>query len=86
MSIISNNGKKVVGIVAVQGDFALHAKMLDRIGVPWKLVKHPSELSSTSGLIMPGGESTTMLKLFESEGLGELRVRRRLRHVHTAVD
>lgn len=69
-STMSNNGKRIVGILAVQGDFAMHAKMLDRIGVPWKLVKHSGDLSGLSGLIMPGGESTTMLKFFESEGFG----------------
>jgi pyridoxal 5'-phosphate synthase pdxT subunit len=65
------NGHKPVGILAVQGDFAMHAKMLDRIGVPWKLVKHDSELDGVSALIMPGGESTTMLNLFADEGLGD---------------
>lgn len=65
-----NNGPKPVGILAIQGDFALHAKMLDRIGAAWKLVKHAAELFEVSGLIMPGGESTTMLKFFSSEGLG----------------
>src|SRR6516164_3381951 len=64
------SGTKPVGILAVQGDFALHAEMLDRIGAAWKLVKHASELEDVSGLIMPGGESTTMLKFFGSEGLG----------------
>lgn len=59
-----------VGILAVQGDFELHAKMLERIGAPWKLVKHASELDAVGGLIMPGGESTTMLKFFVNEGLG----------------
>ncbi|HEV3277070.1 MAG TPA: pyridoxal 5'-phosphate synthase glutaminase subunit PdxT [Terriglobia bacterium] len=59
-----------VGILAIQGDFALHARMLDRIGAPWLLVKHAEELSGASGLIMPGGESTTMLKFFQEEGLG----------------
>jgi pyridoxal 5'-phosphate synthase pdxT subunit len=58
------------GILAIQGDFALHAKMLDRIGVPWRLVKHASDLDEVGSLIMPGGESTTMLKLFEAENLG----------------
>jgi len=58
-----------VGILAVQGDFEMHAKMLERIGAPWKLVKHASELDGVSGLIVPGGESTTMLKFFENEGL-----------------
>jgi 5'-phosphate synthase pdxT subunit len=64
------NRKKAVGILAVQGDFELHAKMLERIGVPWRLVKHASDLDGVDRLIMPGGESSTMLKLFEEEGLG----------------
>ncbi len=65
-----NNGHKPVGILAIQGDFAMHAKMLDRIRVPWKLVKHARDLEEVGGLIMPGGESTTMLKFFASEGMG----------------
>ena len=68
-SAIKANGK-VVGIFAVQGDFELHAKMLDRIGAPWRLVKHPADLAGVDRLIIPGGESTTMLKFFEEEGLG----------------
>jgi len=66
-----NNGHKPVGILAIQGDYAMHAKMLDRIAAPWKLVKHASELGEVSGLILPGGESTTMLKFFAGEGMGE---------------
>ena len=65
-----NNGSKPAGILAIQGDFAMHAKMLDALGAPWKLVKHPGDLEAVSGLIMPGGESTTMLKIFELEGIG----------------
>jgi 5'-phosphate synthase pdxT subunit len=65
-----NNGSKPVGILAVQGDFAMHANMLDSLAMPWRLVKHPEDLEAISGLIMPGGESTTMLKLFTTEGLG----------------
>lgn len=67
-----NNGTKPIGILAIQGDYALHARMLDRIGTPWKLLKHAFELGevSVSGLIMPGGESTTMLKFFGGEGFG----------------
>jgi len=61
----------LVGILAVQGDFAMHAKMLDRMGVTWKLVKHTADLADVSALIMPGGESTTMLNLFADEGLGD---------------
>ena len=59
-----------VGILAVQGDFELHAKMLDRMGVSWRLVKHAADLNEVERLIMPGGESTTMLRFFEEEGLG----------------
>ena len=66
-----DNGHKPVGILALQGDYAMHGKMLDRIAVPWKLVKHASELEQVCGLIMPGGESTTMLKFFDGEGMGE---------------
>ena len=65
-----NNGRHPVGLLAIQGDFSMHAKMLDRIGEPWKLVKHASELDEVRGLIMPGGESTTMLKFFAGNGFG----------------
>jgi pyridoxal 5'-phosphate synthase pdxT subunit len=60
-----------VGILAVQGDFAMHAKMLGRIGAPWKLVKHKSELKEVEALILPGGESTTMIKFLTETGVGE---------------
>ena len=61
--------KRPVGILAIQGDFELHAKMLDRLGVPWKLVKHVADLREVRGLILPGGESTTMLNVFADEGM-----------------
>ena len=61
--------KCVVGILAIQGDFELHAKMLDRVGTPWKLIKHVTDLQEVAGLILPGGESTTMLNLFADEGM-----------------
>ena len=43
--------------------------MLDRLGVPWKLVKHVADLREVGGLILPGGESTTMLNVFADEGM-----------------
>ncbi len=43
--------------------------MLERLGAEWKLVKHPGDLENVDGLIIPGGESTTMLKLFDLEGM-----------------
>jgi pyridoxal 5'-phosphate synthase pdxT subunit len=66
-----NNGHKTVGILAVQGDFEMHSKALERLGAAWKLVKEPRDLEGVAGLIMPGGESTTMLKFFNEEGLGK---------------
>ena len=52
-----------VGVLALQGDFAAHGKALDELGVAWQLVKTPGELTQVQGLIIPGGESTTLLKL-----------------------
>jgi len=65
-----NNGSKPVGILAIQGDFAMHARMLDRLATAWKLIKHATDLDNVSALIIPGGESTTMLKFFSGEGMG----------------
>ncbi len=52
-----------VGIFALQGDFAAHGKALDELDVEWQLVKMPAELETVQGLIIPGGESSTLLKL-----------------------
>ncbi|HEY4681636.1 MAG TPA: pyridoxal 5'-phosphate synthase glutaminase subunit PdxT [Candidatus Acidoferrales bacterium] len=60
-----------IGILAVQGDFEAHGRMLERLGVEYRLVKRPEELEGLDGLILPGGESTTMLKFLEEEGLGK---------------
>jgi len=67
---MKDKSHNVVGILAVQGDFAMHARVLARIGAPWKLVKHVEDLAEIDGLIIPGGETTTMLK-FLGEGFGE---------------
>ena len=55
-----------IGVLALQGDFALHRKTLDAIGVPSVEVRMPGQLQSIDGLIMPGGESTTLLKLMDA--------------------
>ena len=52
-----------VGVLALQGGYALHGDQLDRCGVSWRFVKQPYELVGLSGLIIPGGESTALLKL-----------------------
>jgi pyridoxal 5'-phosphate synthase pdxT subunit len=58
-----------VGILALQGDFAAHSQVLEALQVPWQLVKTPDELARVDGLIIPGGESTTLLKLMATSGL-----------------
>jgi 5'-phosphate synthase pdxT subunit len=58
-----------VGVLALQGDFALHAASLGRVGRTAREVRTPGELAGLSGLILPGGESTTMRKLMERTGM-----------------
>jgi 5'-phosphate synthase pdxT subunit len=55
-----------VGVLALQGDFGLHRKALDRIGVASLEVRMPAQLEEVAGLIIPGGESTTLLKLMDA--------------------
>ena len=59
----------VVGILALQGDFAEHGEVLDALGVRWQEVRIAEELSGCDALIIPGGESTTMTKLLSESGL-----------------
>ena len=54
-----------IGVLALQGDFDLHKKALARIGQASVEVRLPRELEQVDGLIMPGGESTTLLKLLD---------------------
>jgi len=55
-----------IGVLALQGDFTLHRQALDRVGAESAEVRQPGELEAVDGLIIPGGESTTLLKLMES--------------------
>jgi 5'-phosphate synthase pdxT subunit len=55
-----------IGVLALQGDFDMHRKTLDRIGVASVEVRMPRQLDEVAGLIMPGGESTTLLKLMDA--------------------
>jgi 5'-phosphate synthase pdxT subunit len=54
-----------IGVLALQGAYAAHVKTLQALGATPKLVRTPEELTGIDGLIMPGGESTTMLKFLE---------------------
>ena len=66
---------KTVGILALQGDFEAHRKAIERAGAKAVEVRTADEMAACDGLVLPGGESTTMLKLLEEENLLEpLRV------------
>lgn len=53
----------IIGVLALQGDFAEHVAVLERLGVKTREVRLPEDLESLAGLIIPGGESTTIGKL-----------------------
>jgi pyridoxal 5'-phosphate synthase pdxT subunit len=57
-----------IGVLALQGDFHLHGKALERCGAQAVEVRKPEELEGLDGLIIPGGESTTLLKLMDEWG------------------
>ena len=61
----------VVGVLALQGDFEAHAKLLRSLGAEPREVRTPADLEGIDGLILPGGESTTMTLGIEREGLAE---------------
>lgn len=61
----------MVGVLALQGDFAAHRQALHRLGMPTKEVRRPAELEGLGGLVLPGGESTTLLKLLGAVGMLE---------------
>ena len=61
----------VVGILALQGDFEAHAKILQQLGATPREVRTPAELDVLDALIIPGGESTVMTLGIEREGLAE---------------
>jgi 5'-phosphate synthase pdxT subunit len=60
-----------IGVLALQGDFAEHVRMLETIGVEAVEVRLPGDIEGISGLILPGGESTTMRRLIDRWDLRE---------------
>jgi pyridoxal 5'-phosphate synthase pdxT subunit len=63
------NVNKTVGVLALQGDFLAHLRALERVGAVAVEVRTAAQLEMCDGLIIPGGESTTMLKLLDIEKL-----------------
>jgi len=60
-----------IGVLAIQGDYEAHAAALEDSGATTSLIKTPDALASLDGLVLPGGESTTMLKFLERGGFFE---------------
>jgi len=60
-----------IGVLAVQGDFREHASMLRELGADVVEVRKPEELDGLDGLVVPGGESTTFMRLMRLYGLDE---------------
>ncbi|HLB91927.1 MAG TPA: pyridoxal 5'-phosphate synthase glutaminase subunit PdxT [Terriglobales bacterium] len=62
-----------IGVLALQGDFDAHRRRLEELGAEVVLVKKPEQLDAIDGLIIPGGESGTFLKLLGEDGLAKLK-------------
>ena len=67
----TNDSQPTVGILAIQGDVAEHRHILLQLGVSVREVRLPGDLAGLDGLILPGGESTTMANLMHAYGLWE---------------
>jgi 5'-phosphate synthase pdxT subunit len=66
----------IVGVLALQGDVVEHVAALERAGAQATTVKTPEELARVAGLVIPGGESTTVMKLLDRFGLAQPIVER----------
>jgi pyridoxal 5'-phosphate synthase pdxT subunit len=62
-----------IGVLALQGDFDAHRRRLEELGAEVVLVKKPEQLDAIDGLVIPGGESGTFLKLLGEEGFEKLK-------------
>jgi len=62
-----------IGVLALQGDFDAHRRRLEELGAEVVLVKKPEQLDDIAGLVIPGGESSTFLKLLGEEGFAKLK-------------
>jgi|SRR5579875_1921173 len=69
----------LIGVLAVQGDVREHARSLETLGAATRLVRRPEELADLDGIVLPGGESTTMDKLLRAFELRD-PLRERLQH------
>lgn len=65
--------KPIIGVLALQGDFDAHKRTLEKLGADVLLVRKPEQLDNIDGLIIPGGESSTFLRLLGEAGFEKLR-------------
>ena len=72
-SEIMSKGTIRVGVLALQGDFDAHRKRLEELGADVVLVRKPEQLDEIDGLVIPGGESGTFLKLLGESGFEKLK-------------
>lgn len=63
----------IIGVLALQGDFDAHRRRLEELGAKVVLVKKPEQLDGIDGLVIPGGESGTFLKLLGDKGFEKLK-------------
>lgn len=61
----------MIGVLALQGDYAKHIQILDMLQTPSCEIRYPSELDGINGLVIPGGESSTMTDLMQRIGFHE---------------
>lgn len=69
----SHTPKLTIGVLALQGDFDAHRRRLEELGAEVLLVRKPSDLDAIDGLVIPGGESGTFLKLLGKKGFEKLQ-------------
>jgi len=70
---VTKRGQPVIGVLALQGDFDAHRRRLEELGAEVVLVKRPEQLEEIDGLVIPGGESSTLLKLLGGAGFEKLQ-------------
>ena len=63
------SARPTVGVLALQGAFDAHQRMLEQLGAVTRQVRTPADLAGVDALVMPGGESTTMSRLIDTAGL-----------------
>ena len=72
-SVVKRGVDVKIGVLALQGDFDAHRRRLEELGAEVVLVRKPEQLDEIAGLVIPGGESSTFLKLLGEEGFAKLK-------------